>query len=88
MVARLRKAGAIIIGTTTMHELGIQPLGYNSHYKGPFNAFDPLRYPGGSSSGSAVAVALGIVPLAIGWDGGGSIRIPASFNGVFGLAPT
>jgi len=90
-VARLRAAGALIIGKTTMHCLGSAPLGYNSKTRGttgPFNPYGLDRYPGGSSSGSAVAVAAGIVPLALGTDAGGSIRVPASFCGAFGLSPT
>merc|ERR1712226_56852 len=71
-----------------MTEFGVTPLGWSAHHKGPTNAHDPTRYPGGSSAGCGVAVALGIVPMCIGFDGGGSIRIPAALNGVFGLAST
>lgn len=71
-----------------MTEFGVTPLGYSAHSGGPFNAFNKSHYSGGSSSGSAVAVALGLVPVAIGFDGGGSIRIPAAMEGVFGLATT
>jgi aspartyl-tRNA(Asn)/glutamyl-tRNA(Gln) amidotransferase subunit A len=87
-VARLREAGAIILGTTPMTEYGMSPLGGNVHRKMPRNAHRTDRLPGGSSSGSAVAVATGVVPVALGLDGGGSIRIPAAHNGVFGLKPT
>jgi Asp-tRNA(Asn)/Glu-tRNA(Gln) amidotransferase A subunit family amidase len=87
-VARLREAGAIILGTTPMTEYGMSPLGGNVHRKMPRNAHQTDRLPGGSSTGSAVAVATGIVPVALGLDGGGSIRIPAAHNGVFGLKPT
>lgn len=87
-VARLRAAGAIIVGTTPMTEYGMSPLGGNVHRAMPRNAHDPSRLPGGSSSGSAVAVATGVCPVALGADGGGSVRIPASLNGVFGLKPT
>lgn len=87
-VARLRGAGAVILGTTPMTEYGMSPLGGNVHRIMPRNAHDPSRLPGGSSSGSGVAVATGVVPAALGADGGGSIRIPASLNGVFGLKPT
>ncbi len=87
-VARLRQSGAIIIGTTPMTEYGMSPLGGNVHRKMPRNAHCPDRLPGGSSTGSAVAVATGIVPVALGADGGGSIRIPAAHNGVFGIKPT
>ncbi len=87
-VARLRAAGAIVIGTTPMTEYGMSPLGGNVHRVMPRNAHHPDRLPGGSSSGSGVAVATGVVPMALGVDGGGSIRIPACLNGVFGLKPT
>ena len=87
-VARLRAAGAIVIGQTPMTEFGLSPLGGNTHRHMPRNPHDPRRLPGGSSSGSAVAVATGTTPLAIGCDGGGSIRIPAALCGVFGLKPT
>jgi len=84
-VARFREAGAIILGTTIMTEFGVTPIGWNSHYKGPYNPYDTRFVSGGSSSGSAVAVAAGIVPVAIGADGGGSIRIPAALSGVYVL---
>ena len=61
---------------------------YSAHHQGPFNAYNAKHYPLGSSSGSAVAVALGLVPVAIGADAGGSIRLPASAGGVVGLACT
>ena len=88
VVARLRSAGAIILGQTPMTEYGMSPLGGNVHRAMPRNPHDPSRLPGGSSSGSGVAVAVGLCPLALGADGGGSVRIPASLNGVFGLKPT
>lgn len=88
IVQRLREAGAIILATTVMTEFGRCPLGYNSHYKGPFNPYDKTRYSGGSSSGSVVAVMTGLIPMAVSFDSGGSIRIPAGFSGAFGLAPT
>jgi Asp-tRNA(Asn)/Glu-tRNA(Gln) amidotransferase A subunit family amidase len=86
--ARLRAAGAIIVGTTVTTEGGVTPLGYAAFFDGPFNPYDTNYYSGGSSGGSAVAVASGVVPVAIGWDGGGSIRVPASMSGVEGLATT
>jgi Asp-tRNA(Asn)/Glu-tRNA(Gln) amidotransferase A subunit family amidase len=86
IVAKLRAAGAIIVGTTVMTEFGVTPLGWSAHRQGPRNPRNKSHYPGGSSSGSAVAVALGIVPVAVGFDGGGSIRIPAALSGVYGLA--
>ncbi|CAH0516830.1 unnamed protein product [Peronospora belbahrii] len=87
-VARLRAAGAIILGTTNMQEFGLGVTGYNMHYGTVRNPYNPNCYTGGSSSGSAAAVASGLVPLALGVDGGGSIRIPSSFCGVVGIKPT
>ncbi len=87
-VARLRAAGAIVIGQTPMTEFGLSPLGGNAQRHMPRNPHDPGRLPGGSSTGSAVAVATGTTPLSLGCDGGGSIRIPAALCGVFGLKPT
>lgn len=87
-VSRLRDAGALILGTTPMTEYGMSPLGGNVHRVMPRNAHQSDRLPGGSSSGSGVAVATGVVPVALGADGGGSIRIPAAYNGVFGIKPT
>src|SRR5205823_640371 len=88
LVQRLRAAGAVIFAKTAMHEFGIQPTGINPHFGTPVNPWDPKRIPGGSSSGSAVAVASGIAPVALGSDAGGSIRIPATINGLVGLKPT
>ncbi|HYP89104.1 MAG TPA: amidase, partial [Polyangiaceae bacterium] len=87
-VARLRAAGAVIIGQTPMTELGLSPLGSNLHRRMPRNPHDRSRLAGGSSTGSAVAVATGVTPVSLGCDGGGSIRIPAALCGVFGLKPT
>jgi Asp-tRNA(Asn)/Glu-tRNA(Gln) amidotransferase A subunit family amidase len=88
VAARLRQAGALIIGKTNMHEIGISPRGINPHYGTVRNPYDLDRDAGGSSSGSAAAVAAGLCPLAIGADGGGSIRIPAALCGVVGLKAT
>ncbi len=88
VVKRLRDHGAILLGKTNMHEIGINPNGYNPHYGRAKNPYHLEHDTGGSSSGSAAAVASGICTAAIGADGGGSIRIPASFCGVFGLKPT
>lgn len=88
IVKRLRELGAIIFGVTIMVEGGVSPLGYNIHWKGPFNPYDTNRYSGGSSSGSTVSVSTGLIPVAIGFDGGGSIRVPASMSGIHGLATT
>jgi Asp-tRNA(Asn)/Glu-tRNA(Gln) amidotransferase A subunit family amidase len=87
-VSRLRRAGAVVIGQTPMTEFGLSPLGGNANRHMPRNPHDSRRLPGGSSSGSAVAVATGVTPLSLGCDGGGSIRIPAALCGVFGLKPT
>jgi Asp-tRNA(Asn)/Glu-tRNA(Gln) amidotransferase A subunit family amidase len=87
-VARLRAAGALIIGQTPMTEFGLSPLGGNQHRRMPRNPHDGSRLAGGSSTGSAVAVATGVTPVSLGCDGGGSIRIPAALCGVFGLKPT
>ena len=86
IVARFRALGALIIGQAVMTEYGVTPLGWSMHAQGPSNPYNSSHYSGGSSSGSAVAVATGLVPLAIGFDGGGSIRIPAALSGVVGLA--
>ncbi len=88
VVARLRAAGALLVGKTNMHEIGINPNGANAHYGAVRNPYDMRCDSGGSSSGSAAAIAAGIVPAAIGADGGGSIRIPAALCGVVGLKPT
>ncbi|MEQ9860162.1 amidase [Pectobacterium cacticida] len=87
IVAALRREGAIIIGKTAMHELAAGITGASSFSGFTQNALVPGYTAGGSSSGSAVAVAVGYVPLAIGTDTAGSVRIPASFNGVTGLRP-
>ncbi len=88
LVRRLRASGAVIFAKTNMHEFGIQPTGVNPWHGTPVNPWDPSLIPGGSSSGSAVAVASGIAPVALGSDAGGSIRIPATINGLVGLKPT
>jgi aspartyl-tRNA(Asn)/glutamyl-tRNA(Gln) amidotransferase subunit A len=87
-VARLRAAGAVILGTTHMHELAFGPTGVNPFLGTPVNPWGEERVPGGSSSGSGVAVGSRLAPLALGSDTGGSIRVPASFCGISGLKPT
>ena len=87
-VARLRAAGALIIGKANMHELGLGVTGINPHHGAARNPYAPSHATGGSSSGSAAAVAAGLCPLAVGADGGGSIRIPSSLCGIYGLKPT
>ncbi len=87
-VARVRAAGAITLGTTPMTEFGMTPNGANSKRAMPRNPHAVAHIAGGSSTGSGVAVAVGLTPFALGCDGGGSIRIPSSINGVFGIKPT
>jgi amidase len=87
VVRRLRDAGAVVIGKTTMPELGLWPFTESITWGVTRNPWDVERTPGGSSGGSAAAVAAGLVPAAIGVDGAGSIRIPAACCGVFGLKP-
>lgn len=86
-VARLKAAGAIVLGKTNTSEFGLTPLTMNALFGDAYNPWDLSRNTGGSSGGSAAAVACGVSPLATGSDGGGSIRIPASFCGVYGIKP-
>ncbi|MDX8477244.1 amidase [Mesorhizobium sp. VK24D] len=88
IVRRLRQAGAMILGKTNMTEFAFTAIGDNPHYGTPGNAADASLIPGGSSSGAAVAVAEGSSDISIGSDTGGSVRIPASLNGVVGFKPT
>ena len=87
-VARLRTAGAIVIGKTNLDQFATGLVGVRSPYGVPRNTFNPDLVPGGSSSGSAVAVAAGLVPLALGTDTAGSGRVPAGFNNIVGLKPS
>jgi aspartyl-tRNA(Asn)/glutamyl-tRNA(Gln) amidotransferase subunit A len=87
-VARIRRAGAVLIGRTNMSEFAYSGLGLNPHYGTPGNAAAPDRAPGGSTSGGAVSVGLGLAHLTLGTDTGGSTRIPAAFNGIVGFKPT
>lgn len=88
VVARLRAAGAVIIGKTNTSEFGYGPVGHNRLFPTTRNPWNHDLTPGGSSAGSAVAVATGMLPLALGSDGGGSIRIPAALTGIFGIKPS
>ncbi|XP_010674370.2 fatty acid amide hydrolase isoform X1 [Beta vulgaris subsp. vulgaris] len=87
-VERLRSCGALLVGKTNMHELGAGTSGINPHYGVSRNPYDTRRISGGSSSGSAAVVCAGLCPVALGVDGGGSVRMPASLCGVVGLKPT
>lgn len=88
VVDRLRRQGALLVGKANMHEIGINPNGLNVHFGAVRNPFNLDHDAGGSSSGPAAAVAAGLVPVAIGSDGGGSIRVPAGYCGVVGIKPT
>ncbi|PQE33306.1 hypothetical protein CJF32_00003846 [Rutstroemia sp. NJR-2017a WRK4] len=85
---KLENSGAAIPGKTDMHEYGTDTTGLNPNWGTPRNPHNRNYYPGGSSSGSAYAVASGLIPFAFGADGGRSIRIPAAFCGIYGLKPT
>ncbi|MEU8988895.1 amidase [Streptomyces sp. NPDC048558] len=87
-VARLRAHGAVFLGKTTTPEFGWKGVTDSPQSGVTRNPYDPTRTAGGSSGGAAAAVALGAGPLALGTDGGGSVRIPAAFCGIFGLKPT
>ncbi|ONF44537.1 amidase [Marinobacter lutaoensis] len=88
IVQRLRRAGAVLTGHTNMTEFAYSGLGLNPHYGTPDNPLAPGRIPGGSSTGAAVAVALGLSVAGIGTDTGGSVRIPAALNGLVGFKPS
>ena len=87
-IEMLIQSGASLVGKTHTDELTYSLLGMNARYGTPINSAAPLRIPGGSSSGSAAAVAANLVDFAIGSDTGGSVRAPASFCGIYGLRPT
>jgi aspartyl-tRNA(Asn)/glutamyl-tRNA(Gln) amidotransferase subunit A len=88
VVGKLKQAGAMIVGKTNTHEIALGVTGNNPHYGTARNPWDTTRIPGGSSSGSAIAVATGMALGALGTDTGGSIRIPASLCGIVGFKPT
>ena len=87
-VRSLLQAGAVLVGMTLTDEMALSLTGENHHYGTPVNPRCPDRVPGGSSSGSAAAVAGGLVDFAIGTDTGGSVRVPASHTGIFGMRPS
>jgi amidase len=87
-VQKLLNAGATITGKTICEEFFYSVTGINAHYGTPVNARAPGRMPGGSSSGSAAAQGAGLCDFSLGSDTGGSVRIPASFNGIYGIRPT
>lgn len=88
VVSQLLAAGASLCGKTHTDELAYSLMGVNAHYGTPVNTAAPDRIPGGSSSGSAAATAAGLADFAIGSDTGGSVRLPASFCGIYGMRPT
>jgi aspartyl-tRNA(Asn)/glutamyl-tRNA(Gln) amidotransferase subunit A len=88
LITRLREAGALIVGQTAMTELGMSPVGINGKRPPLRNPHHIERTAGGSSTGAGVATAVGLTPIAVGADGGGSVRIPAALCGVYGLKPS
>jgi aspartyl-tRNA(Asn)/glutamyl-tRNA(Gln) amidotransferase subunit A len=87
-VERLKAAGAIMLGKTNTPEFGYSAVGHNAIFRTTRNPWNTAMTPGGSSSGSGVAVASGMCPVALGTDGGGSVRIPAAYCGIYGMKPS
>jgi aspartyl-tRNA(Asn)/glutamyl-tRNA(Gln) amidotransferase subunit A len=88
VVRRLRCAGAVVVGKTNLHELAFGATTQNPHFGSCRNPWDTQRIAGGSSGGSAAAVAAGMCEVALGTDTGGSIRVPSALTGITGLRPT
>jgi Asp-tRNA(Asn)/Glu-tRNA(Gln) amidotransferase A subunit family amidase len=88
VVRRLREAGAVVLGKTALHEWALGVTSNNAHFGPTRNPHDPSRIPGGSSGGSAAALAAGLCLLALGTDTGGSVRIPSTLCGTVGIKPT
>ncbi len=88
VIRALESAGAIVVGTTNLHEFASGATNVNPHFGTPVNPWKAGRIPGGSSGGSAVSVAAGLVPLAVGTDTSGSVRLPSALCGVVGLKPS
>ena len=87
-VKKWEEEGAVLMGKTNMHEIGLDTTNNNPNYGTPKNPYNSQYYTGGSSGGSAYSVSSGLVPIALGVDGGGSIRIPSSYCGIYGLKPS
>ncbi|KFB08157.1 amidase family protein [Nitratireductor basaltis] len=88
VIRRLKEAGALLVGRTSMSEFAYSGVGLNPHYGTPGCIFDKTRIPGGSSSGAALTVAHGICDMGLGTDTGGSVRIPSAVNGLYGFKPS
>jgi aspartyl-tRNA(Asn)/glutamyl-tRNA(Gln) amidotransferase subunit A len=88
IITRIKNAGAVPFGRTSLSEFAYSGVGLNPHYGTPGNVFDESRIPGGSTSGGALTVALGLADFALGTDTGGSVRIPSAINGLVGFKPS